>query len=324
MEWMRVQPSVGTFKDKVCVVVGGGQGLGRRYCLDLAAAGARVVVVGHSDTARDVADEIGDAGGTAVAIVREAQEGEAIVADALTAFGTVDAILVNAGVTRDRSFAKMSRAEWDEVLDVHLNGAFACARAIWDHFVTRGGGAILFTTSGAGFHGAFGQANYAAAKAGILGLTRTLAIEGTRRNIRVNAIAPMAHTGMTDEVFPDALKRALTVEGVSPFALALLHPDCGASGQFIEAGGGWAAAVRWERSKGLRLSESSDGVAAILSRWNELIDFEDGSDLPNSTADSLGAASGADRTMRASTSERRRPDDEVDRVRQLDRQPNPA
>lgn len=284
------------FDGQVVIVVGGGQGLGRQYCLDLGAAGARVLVASRSDAALAVAHAINEAGGTARGVTIDARDGEAIVAAALKCFGGIDALIVNAGITRDRSFANMARAEWDEVLDVHLNGAFVCAKAVWEPMRRRRSGAILFTTSGAGLHGAFGQANYAAAKAGIIGLTRTLAVEGERAGIRVNALAPMASTSMTDGIFSADLKAGLTVADVSPYALALVHPHCPATGQVIEAGGGWAAAMRWERSLGLRLD--APDARTVLSRWADIVDFDAGSDLPATTLDCLGAAMGAARRMR--------------------------
>lgn len=274
--------------------MGGGAGLGRQYALDLGAAGARVAVVSRSENARLVAREIEDAGGTAVAIVRDAREGDAIVAGTLQSFGGLDAMVVNAGITRDRSFARMSDDDWAEVIDVHLGGAHACSRAVWGHFLNRGGGSLVLTTSGAGLHGSFGQANYSAAKAAIIGLTFALAKEGERKNIRVNAIAPMASTAMTADVFSDELRASLKVEDVSPFVLALLHPACPSNGTVVEAGGGWAAAMRWQRSEGLRLERPD--LPSVLSRWPELQDFARGSDFPSNTGHSLSAAAAGKRT----------------------------
>ncbi len=285
------------FDGRVVVVVGGGQGIGRQYCRDLGLAGARVVVASRSANADLVADDVRAAGGTAAAIVADARDGDAIVAGALAAFGHIDALIVNAGIVRDRSFARMTAEDWREVIDVHLNGSFACARAAWAPMKAAGGGAILLTTSGAGMHGAFGQANYAAAKGGMIGLAKTLAIEGERANIRVNAIAPMAQTAMTDAVFPDDLKARLRTEDLSPFALALIHPDCDLTGAVIETGGGWAAAMRWERSVGIRLSRPDP--AAALAALSAAADFTRGSDSPSSTADSLGAAMGRPRAIRS-------------------------
>ena len=176
--------SEASFAGASAVVVGGGAGLGRQYCLDLARHGARVLVVGRGESAAAVTREIVATGGDAVACVADARDGDRIVKGALAAFGRIDALIVNAGIVRDRSFAKMSREEWSEVLSVHVDGAFSCARAAWEPMSKQGGGAILFTTSGAGMHGNFGQANYAAAKGAILGLARSLALEGASRKIR--------------------------------------------------------------------------------------------------------------------------------------------
>lgn len=283
------------FSGRTVLVVGGGQGIGRQYCLDLSRAGARVVVASRSDTAVAVAEEIRAGGGEAAEVVADVRDGMAVVGGALEKFGTIDAMILNAGIVRDRSFAKMSREEWDEVLDVHLNGAFACAKAAWEPLSSAGNGAILFTSSGAGFHGAFGQANYAAAKAGVIGFAKSLAIEGKRKGIRVNVIAPMASTGMTAGVFSEELKTGLTAENLSPYALALIHPSCSLSGEVIEAGGGWAAAMRWERSLGSRTSDFD--FAEALSLLPEVVDFDRGYDHPKTTIDALDAALGRDRII---------------------------
>ncbi len=288
--------SEASFASASVVVVGGGAGLGRQYCLDLARHGARVLVVGRGDSAATVTREIVAAGGDAVSCVADARDGDRISAAALAAFGRIDGLIVNAGIVRDRSFGKMSREEWSEVLSVHVDGAFSCARAAWEPMSEQGGGAILFTTSGAGMHGNFGQANYAAAKGAILGLTRSLALEGASRKIRVNAIAPMALTAMTERVFPEPLRTALRAEHVSPIACALVHPRGTETGAIIETGGGWASAMRWERSAGVRFAPPD--VESVLSRWGEVRSFEAGSDHPQTTADSLSAAMGEPRSMR--------------------------
>lgn len=269
-------------------VIGGGQGLGRRYALDLGARGANVLVVSRSASAETVAAEILAAGGIAVPCIADARDGEAIVAATLAPFGKIDALLVNAGIIRDRGFGKMTAEEWHEVTSIHLDGAFACAKAAWQPMIDGGGGAMLFTTSGAGMHGNFGQVNYAAAKAGIMGLAKSLAREGARYKIRVNAIAPMALTAMTEGVFTPELKAALRADAVSPVAMALLHPSSTATGQVIETGGGWAAAMRWERSEGVRFDDIS--VEGVLAAWERITDFGAGAQYPDSIADSLGGA----------------------------------
>jgi hypothetical protein len=149
-------------------------------------------------------------------------------------------------------------------------------------------GAIVLTTSGAGLHGSFGQANYAAAKAGVIGLAKTLAIEGARRGVRVNALAPMAATAMTDGILDERMAAALPPGSVSPVALALVHRSCPLTGEIVEAGGGWAAVLRWERSAGTRF----DGAGADAIAWPDLTRFDEGSDHPSTTADALAAAVG--------------------------------
>lgn len=276
------------FREQSVVVVGAGSGLGRQYCLDLAKHGARVLLAGRSSTVHQVAREIRQSGGTAMSVIADAMEGQYIIDSAIKAFGNVNALIVNAGITRDRSFRKMSTHEWDEVMSVHLGGAFACTKAAWAHFVGAGGGHILLTTSGAAFHGNFGQANYSAAKGAIIGLTKSLAIEGKKYGIKVNAIAPMASTEMTKDIFTDTQKTWLRAELVSPVALWLVHPGTEESGTIIECGGGWASALRWQRSKGARWGDIT--LEKVLRDGDEVLNFEQGYDFPTSTEDSLMSA----------------------------------
>ena len=292
---------MGLFEGLAVVVAGGGAGLGRRYALDLAAAGAQVLVAGRSESVEEVVREIRTSGGSAVAYVGDVRDATPFVEQAASSFGRIDALIVSAGLTRDRTFAKMTLAEWDEVLSVHLDGARACAAAAWPHFLAQEGGRIVLTTSGAGLHGNFGQANYSAAKAALIGLARSLALEGASRNVYVNAVAPMAHTSMTEAIFSPDLAAALTPPGVSPFVLALAHPSCRENGAVIETGGGWASKLRWERSVGLRLPADQLDPRVVLSRWDELTDFGRGSDHPTTTADALRAAAGPDRTSICTT-----------------------
>lgn len=266
----------------VVAVVGASRGLGRQYAADLARAGARLVLTGRGDGVQAVAAAIRQAGGSAIAVRSDIRDPMPFVDAALAEYGAIDGLVVNAGIVRDRSFAKMSAEDWSEVIDMHLGGSFACAKAVWEPMTAQGRGAIVLTTSGAGMHGAFGQANYAAAKGGIIGLMKTLAIEGGRHGIRANAIAPMAATEMTDSVFSDRMKDGMRPEQISPFLLPLLDPASKRTGEIVECGGGWGAQLRWQRSVGGAPGETEFGH-----------DF----DLPRTTADSLGAALGDPRTM---------------------------
>lgn len=282
------------FEGHTVVVIGGSRGLGFQYASDLATLGANVVITGRGDDIADIASQIAAKGRQVVGVRCDIRQPASFVDAALSHFGRIDGLIVNAGIVRDRSFGRMTSEEWQEVVDVHLGGSFASAKAVWPLMVDQGSGSILFTSSGAGLHGAFGQANYAAAKAGIIGLAKTLAIEGARANIRVNVLAPMADTEMTDSVFDERLRNALKVEHVAPFALSLVHPDCRLTGEIIECGGGWGAAMRWQRSRGETLGAPMT-FDQVFGRLDEICDFALGYDLPRSTAESLGAALGEPR-----------------------------
>ena len=238
------------FDSRVAVVTGAGGGLGRQHALLLASRGARVVVndVGGSvrgegadeGPAARTAREIQDLGGVAVAdtsSVATPEGGEAIVRTALDAFGRVDIVVNNAGILRDKAFHNMTPDLLEPVLDVHLAGAFWVTRPAWVHMREQGYGRVVSTSSSSGILGNFGQSNYGAAKTGLVGLTRVLAIEGARHNIRVNAIAPLARTRMTEHMlgpFADRLDARL----VSPVVAWLCHDDCPVSGEVFAVGGG--------------------------------------------------------------------------------------
>jgi len=281
-------PSI-DLRGSTIVVVGASRGIGRQYAVDLAQAGANLVLTGRGAGAALVAEAIRGDGGAAVSVQCDIRDPAPFVDAALSEFGALDGLVVNAGIVRDRSFAKMSAEEWSEVIDVHLGGSFACAQAVWEIMATQRRGSIVLTTSGAGLHGAFGQANYAAAKGGIIGLTKTLAIEGQRLGIRTNAIAPMALTEMTGTVFTDRMKASLRPEQISPFLMALLEPRSTLTGEIVECGGGWGAMMRWQRSTGTVWAHGSVDTTALA--------FGAEFDLPATTADSLGAALGDPRTM---------------------------
>lgn len=288
-------------KGAVSLVTGAGRGLGRRYALDLAAAGSTVAVHARDpDHADAVVAQIRATGGQAVPVTGDARDGRPIVDAAVQMLGALDVLVVNAGAVRDRGFSRLSTDEWDEVVDVHLKGGFTTCSAAWPH-LRRRGGAILLTTSGAAMHGNPGQAAYSAAKAGIIGLARTLAQEGARHGIRVNALAPMAMTDMTESVFAGRPEQQLRTKDVSPVVVALAHPDCAVTGRVIETGGGWVSVMRWERSRGVRFGGAPTSED-IIRRWDDVSDFDRApTDHPECVTDSLAAATRALRPIRDST-----------------------
>lgn len=243
------------FTGRVAIVTGAGRGLGREYALALAGRGAAVVVNdigvaldgagGDSGPAAQVVAEIEAAGGKAVPdgnSVATPEGGVALVRTALESFGRVDIVVNNAGILQDKAFHKLSMGQVTPVLDVHLAGAFHVCLAAWPHMREQGHGRIVNTTSTAGLFGNFGQASYAAAKMGLVGLTRVLAIEGAKYDLKVNAVAPGAVTRMTpDGVVPDPT--ALAPGQVSPVVTYLAHSSCQVSGEVYRASGGHVARV---------------------------------------------------------------------------------
>ncbi|WP_238005516.1 SDR family NAD(P)-dependent oxidoreductase [Dactylosporangium sp. AC04546] len=241
------------FDDRVAIVTGAGGGLGRAYALLLASRGAHVVVndIDRKDDsgttpAASVAAEINGLGGSAVAhdgSIAEPSAGPAVVDTAMQAFGRVDIVVNNAGIVRDRSFGKMSDQEVKDVLDVHLHGTIGLTRAAWNVLRERQYGRVVMTTSVAGLWGNLGQANYSAAKAGLVGLGRTLAVEGARHGIRVNLISPGAATAMTSAMLPEHLHERMSPDRVAPMVAYLCHESCTLTGEIL-----FAAAGRYARN----------------------------------------------------------------------------
>ena len=232
---------MGSLDNKVAIVTGAGGGLGRAHALLLAREGASVVVndlggardgTGSGQSMADsVVDEIVAAGGKAVAnygSVTDDAAAESMVTTAKEAFGRVDILVNNAGILRDRSFKNMTDAEWDAVIDVHLRGAYLATKHVWAALLEQGeGGRIVMTSSTSGLIGNFGQANYGAAKAGLAGFMRVLALEGMKYGITVNVLAPAALSRMTEDLMPDTpeLAERMAPEKVSPTVVWLCTDD---------------------------------------------------------------------------------------------------
>jgi NAD(P)-dependent dehydrogenase (short-subunit alcohol dehydrogenase family) len=284
------------FDGRVAIVTGAGGGLGREHALLLASRGARVVVNdvggsvsgegGDAGPAQRVVDEIVAGGGEAVPdthSVATPEGGAAIVATAIEHFGQVDIVVNNAGILRDKSFQNMTPDLLEPVLDVHLKGAFYVTRPAWAHMRERAYGRIVNTSSNSGVLGNFGQSNYGAAKMGLVGLTRVLAVEGGKYNIKVNAIAPVAMTRMTEELLGnlgDKIKPSL----VSPIVAYLAHEDCPVTGEVYSAAGGRIARFFVGLTQGyynpaLTVEDVRDHFAEIRA--------EDGYIVPASNSDEL-------------------------------------
>ncbi len=237
------------FDGKVAVVTGAGAGLGRVYAIELAKRGAKVVVndlggprdgsgQGSAGPADSVVEEIRALGGEAVAAydsVATAEGGEAIVRKAVETFGRLDVLINNAGILRDKSLAKMEPHEWQAVRSVHLDGAYNVSRPAFIQMKENGYGRIIITTSASGLYGNFGQGNYAAAKMGVVGLMNTLKLESAKYDIKVNTIAPMAATRLTEDVMPADLQEKVRPEFVAPLVLYLCSDRCTATGMIFNA-----------------------------------------------------------------------------------------
>lgn len=283
------------FDNKIVIVTGAGNGLGRSHALQFAELGAHVVVndlggtaqgEGENRSAADVVvEEIQAKGGSAIADYHSVCDGERIVEHAMDQYGGIDVVVNNAGFLRDRSFHKMDQEDWQNIIDVHLNGAFKTTRAAWPHLRAQNFGRVLFTTSAAAIYGNFGQANYGAAKLGTYGLTRSLAIEGRSKNILVNAIAPVAASRLTEALMTEELNQHFDPALVSPLACFLCHESCQETGGLFEAGAGWYAKVRWQRSQGLGLAKGQQpSIDDIAKQWQGIVDFESPEYPEDSTA----------------------------------------
>ncbi|CAA7267138.1 unnamed protein product [Cyclocybe aegerita] len=265
-----------SFKGHTVVVTGAGGGLGKSYSLLFASRGANVVVNDfNAAAAQKVVDEITKAGGKAVVNTSSVSDGAAVIKTAVDNFGTVTILINNAGILRDKGFKNMSDKEWDQITEVHLKGAFACTKAAWPLFRKQKFGRVINTASAAGIYGNFGQANYSAAKMGLIAFSKTLAREGAKYNIKSTAIAPMAASAMTETILPPEMLAKLSPDYVAPFVAAICHPDGpDASGKVFELGAGFIAELRWERSNGTVFkTDASFTPSAVKEKWNEVIDF---------------------------------------------------
>lgn len=277
------------FDGRVALVTGAGAGLGRAHALALAARGAKVVVNDIGGRAQLVADEITAAGGQALACVANVTDATAVqtmVAQTMQHWGRVDVLVNNAGILRDKSFAKMSLEDFALVMNVHLMGAVHCCKAVWDIMRAQNHGRIVITTSSSGLWGNFGQSNYSAAKMALVGLMQTLALEGEKHSIRVNALAPTAATDMTAGLMPESVLALLAPEAVTP-ALLYLASDDAPTRTILCAGAGSFESAHITLTQGVHLAAASLTAEELATRFAAISD-RDGSTVPaNGTAQTL-------------------------------------
>ena len=289
-----------SFEGRIAIVTGAGGGLGRAYALELARRGAKVVVndlggsrdgTGHSDSALKVVEEIKAAGGEAMSNggnVADYDQMVELVAKAKEAWGGVHVLINNAGILRDKSFAKMEMADFNLVLQVHVMGSANCTKAVWETMREQNYGRILMTASSTGLYGNFGQTNYGAAKLGLAGFTKSLYLEGAKNNIKVNTLAPIAATRMTDDIFPPEAFKAFDPVNVVPAALFLVSEEA-PSNVIMGAGGGFFHTANVTMTRGIALAEADRTPESVAANWAAISDRA-GETVPQSGAEqSMGA-----------------------------------
>ena len=293
------------FDERVAIVTGAGRGLGRAHALLLGARGAQVVVNddgasvngegASAEPAEAVAEEIRAAGGIAVAdttSVSTPEGGQSIVAHAVEEFGRVDIVVNNAGILRDKAFHNMTPEMFDHVFDVHIRGAFFVTQPAFMRMREQGYGRVVTTSSSSGLYGNFGQVNYSTAKMGLVGMARTIAIEGARFNIKANAVAPNAFTRMTENLMSADAGERLRPDLVSPVVAWLCHEDCPVSGEVFQVGSGRVARVMVAETPGY--VNSALTIEDVVENFDTIMD-ESGYSVPASVADAAKLMSAATR-----------------------------
>lgn len=286
------------YDNKVAVITGSGNGIGKAYALELAHRGAKVVINdlgcdvagegSNSSCADEVVKEITTGGGSAVAHYEDVstkQGADSLVELAVNTFGSVDILINNAGITRDKNLLKIEESDWDRVIGIHLKGAYNVTRPALKLMKANNFGRIIFTTSGVGLYGNFGQTNYAAAKLGLVGFLQTLAIETLKYNIKCNAVAPLAATRMTERLFPPKLAALLKPEHVTALGLFLVAEDCNSTGCIYNAAGGWYSKTEIICYEGTLIGDGESVITPedIQSNWEAINSVNHGRRLNNLT-----------------------------------------
>jgi NAD(P)-dependent dehydrogenase (short-subunit alcohol dehydrogenase family) len=287
-----------SFENRVALITGSGGGLGREHALLLASRGAQIIVNdlggavdgtgGDLGPAAKTAKEINDLGGVAIAdgnSVATVEGGEAMVKAAIDAYGRIDIVINNAGILRDKTFHNMTPDLWQAVIDVHLTGAYNVTKAAWPQMREQNYGRVVNTASNSGILGNFGQANYGAAKMGLVGLTRVLAAEGKKYNIKVNALAPVARTRMTEDILGPMAER-LDPKLVAPIVAWLVHEDCPVTSEIYSAAGGRIARMFIGLCEGYYNAELS--LEDVRDNFDQIRD-EKGYIVPAGPADEFAA-----------------------------------
>ncbi len=263
-------------EDRTILVTGANRGIGRAHALYLAELGATVLVnsTGRDDSGARLTDDINASGGSAIDLPADVSDGARLVEQALERAGALHAIVHNAGMVRDRALHKLSDDDWDTVLRVNLDSAFLMCRAAWPHFRAQNFGRVVLTSSATGLYGNFGQANYGAAKAGLVGLCKSLAVEGKKYDILSNCVAPVGLSDMNREYVREDRKDRIDARRVSPLVAWLCHAQCTENGALFEAAAGCFKKVRWQRSAGIRFDDGHDiTVEDIANNWQAITDF---------------------------------------------------
>ena len=274
------------YNGKVVIVTGAGGGLGRCHALEFARRGAKVVVNdlggavdgsgGSSEAADKVVEEIKAAGGEAISNGSSVTDDAGVanmVQQTMDAYGRIDVLVNNAGVLRDKSFAKMEIADFDFVVDVHLFGTMKPTKAVWPIMKEQGYGRIMVTSSSSGLYGNFGQSNYGAAKLGVVGFINTLKLEGQKDNIHINALAPVAWTRMTSNLMPPEMEEALAPEQVTP-AVVFMCSEQAPTGKIICAGAGAYAAAQIVETRGMYLG-TAPTAEDVAKNWEQISTLDD-------------------------------------------------